>query len=222
MIFPGKLGLGRLGRLGVMRTDRNNNPIAAAVKAGSTNAYTNALSAAGIPWTYGDAFPSNPSIVTIKILGDPVAGARAILSLSPAIQNWYISHTCTMCSQYGVSNNTQFAALPADQQNAIIAGIYQAEGGSGALMTGGVSSVSASMPPLTSSPADSSIPVDLSTPTDYSAAVNPLADGYGGDGDGGGGLDLAGMDGAGTGLSGAALVLLAMAGVVGVMVYARR
>jgi hypothetical protein len=216
MMFPGKLGLGWLGRLGAMRTDRNNNPIAAAVRAGSTNAYTNALSAAGIPWTYGDAFPGDPSMVTIKVLGDPVAGARAILSGSNAIQGWYINHTgASILGQYGVTNAAQFAALPLDQQNAIVAGIYQAEGGSGALMTGGYSPppITAATSPLTPSPADTSSPVDLLL-TD-----NPLA---GGDGtvETADVIDFAGTDG--LGMSGTALAVLVAAGVVGVMVFARR
>lgn len=120
--------------LGAMRTDRNNNPIAAAVRAGSKNAFTKALDAAGVAWTYGDAFPGDASMVTIKVLGDPMAGARAILSGSTALQDWYVNHTgAAVPAKYGVSNNAQFAALPVETQNAIVAEIYSHEGGSGVL-----------------------------------------------------------------------------------------
>jgi hypothetical protein len=119
----------------VQRTDRNNNPIAAAVPAGAKNAYTKALDAAGVPWTYGDGFPGDPSIVTIKILGDPVEGARAILAGSHALQDWYVNHTgAAVMAKYGVANNADFATLDRATQDAIIAGIYQHEGGSGQLV----------------------------------------------------------------------------------------
>jgi hypothetical protein len=120
-------------------------------------------------------------MVTIRVLGDPVAGARAILSGSNAIQAWYINHTgAGVLGQYGVTTGAQFAALPVDEQNAIVAGIYKNEGGSGELMTGGSSSagpVTALVSPLTPSPADSEAPVDVSsyTPLDTSTGDGELA-----------------------------------------------
>lgn len=147
----------------MMRTDRNNNPIAAAVRAGGTNSFTKALNAAGIPWTYGDAFPGDPSMVTIKILGDPVEGARAILANTSAYQDWYINHTGMWAStQFGIKDNADFAALTQEQQDAVIAGIYQREGGSGSLVANRGSSLS--FPP-------SLVP----TPPDLEASLTPPA-----------------------------------------------
>jgi hypothetical protein len=176
-----------------MRTDRNNNLIAAAVRANSTNSYTRALDAAGVPWTYGDAFPGDPSMVTIRILGDPVEGARAILAGSPAIEQWYVNHTGAFAvSQYGVSDSSEFAALDRATQDAIIAGIYQREGGSGQLMAGGtpISTPNVEVsPPTTGSDVESlqaafGLPTDVQ-PTDgveeASANVtNSLTDGMSG------------------------------------------
>ncbi len=116
------------------RTDANNNPIAAAVTTGGTNQFTKALDTAGVPWTYGSTFPNDPKMSTIKILGDPVEGARAILAGSNAIQGWYATSTgSSILKQYGVQNNAQFAASSTPIQNAIVDGIYKAEVGSGIL-----------------------------------------------------------------------------------------
>jgi hypothetical protein len=118
-----------------MRTDRNNNLIAAAVSSGSKNQFTQALDQAGIKWSYGDPFGDNPSMSTIKIEGDAMEAARAILSSTNAIQNWYINHTGKKgASVYGVQNNEDFNNLSKEQQNAYIATIYQSEGGSGKLI----------------------------------------------------------------------------------------
>lgn len=108
------------------RTDRNNNPIAAAIATNSTgNEYTAALDAAGIKWEKGDAFSDNPDMSTIKIDGDPLEASRAILSNSDAIQKWYINHTgADILSQYGVKTGDDFKALDKTDQDAIIKGIY--------------------------------------------------------------------------------------------------
>jgi len=120
------------------RTDRNNNPIAAAMKTGSKgNEFTQALDKAGIKWTQGDAFKDNPSMSSIKILGNAVEGARAILANSGSIQNWYINHTGkTVLPQYGITNNKQFAQASKAVQDKIIKAIYKAEVGSGILTNG--------------------------------------------------------------------------------------
>lgn len=116
------------------RTDRHNNPIAVAVTAGGTNQFTKALDDAGIDWGYGDKFPDNPSMVTIKINGDAFEASRAVLGNTNAIQGWYLNHTGKqILSQYGVSTGTQFKSLSIADQNAIISGIYKAEGGNGLL-----------------------------------------------------------------------------------------
>ncbi|MBI4137441.1 hypothetical protein HY469_05255, partial [Candidatus Roizmanbacteria bacterium] len=107
-----------------MRTDRHNNPIAAAVKAGKTNEFTKALEDAGIGWTYGDPFPNNPSMVTIAIQGDPIEGARVILANTGAIQNWYINHTGkSILAKFKVKNNNDFKQLQKADQDEIIKGI---------------------------------------------------------------------------------------------------
>lgn len=117
-----------------MRTDRNNNPIAAALAGGRPNQFTKALDDAGIPWAVGDPFPGDSSMSSIKILGDPIEGARAILAGSNAIQTWYINHTGkNVLPRFGVTSNKDFAKLPPEQQNAIIKGIYESEGGNGSL-----------------------------------------------------------------------------------------
>lgn len=74
------------------RTDRNNNPIAAAVTTGGRNQFTDALDAAEIPWEHGDRFPNNPKLSTIRVKGDPYEAARAILGNSNALK-WYRSTT---------------------------------------------------------------------------------------------------------------------------------
>jgi len=113
------------------RTDRNNNPIAAAVTTGGRNQFTDALDQAEIPWEHGDPFPNNPKLSTIRIKGDPIEGARAILSNSNALK-WYRGTTGkTILPKYGVRSSDDFAKLPIDHQNDIINGIYQSEGGSG-------------------------------------------------------------------------------------------
>lgn len=117
------------------RTDANNNPIAAAVTTGGTNQFTKALDQAGIKWTYGNQFPNDPNMSTIKVLGNPVEGARAILANSNALQGWYSGHTgAQVMNQYGISNNTDFQKAPIATQNAVIDGIYKKEAGSGILM----------------------------------------------------------------------------------------
>ncbi len=119
-----------------MRTDRNNNPIAASVTTGGNNQFTNALDQASIPWSYGDQFPDNPKLSTIKIHGDPVEGARAILSQSNAVK-WYRGSTGkSILPKYGVRNQADFAGLAPEQQNDIIHNIYSSEGGSGQLTKG--------------------------------------------------------------------------------------
>lgn len=129
------------------RTDANNNPIAAAVTPGGSNQFTQALDKAGIGWTYGSTF-SNGSMATIKILGDPVEGARAILANSNALQGWYANHTgAAVMKQYGIYNNTQFAKATPQVQNAIIDGIYKAEVGSGVLTHPQSGTGAASLPP---------------------------------------------------------------------------
>lgn len=115
------------------RTDRNNNPIAAAVTTGGRNQFTDALDKAEIPWEHGDQFPGNPKLSTIKIKGDPFEGARAILSNSNALK-WYRSSTGkTILPKYNVRSAADFTKLPIDHQNDIINGIYQSEGGRGGL-----------------------------------------------------------------------------------------
>lgn len=116
------------------RTDRHNNPIAVAVSTGGKNEFTDALDKSGIKWSYGDKFPDNPDMQTIKIEGDPVEASRVILSDTGAIQNWYLNHTGKdILAEYGVSNNEDFKALDPDSQKDIINGIYKNEGGSGRL-----------------------------------------------------------------------------------------
>jgi hypothetical protein len=115
------------------RTDRNNNPIAAAVTTGGRNQFTDALDQAEIPWEHGDQFPGNPKLSTIKIKGDPIEGARAILSNSNALK-WYRNTTGkTILPKYGVRSSADFTKLSTDRQNEIINGIYQSEGGNGKL-----------------------------------------------------------------------------------------
>jgi hypothetical protein len=123
-------------KAGGWRTDNNNNPIAAAISTNSSgNEYTKALDAAGIPWEKGDPFSDNPGMSTIKILGDPIEGARAILSNSNAIQNWYVDHTGkSILGQMGVKNSADFKKLSPDDQNKVIASIYKAEVGTGELL----------------------------------------------------------------------------------------
>lgn len=116
------------------RTDRNNNPIAAAVTQGGSNQFTKALDSAGIKWSYGDTFGNNMS--TIKIDGNGQEASRAILAGTNALQGWYASHTgASVMKQYGIKNNVDFAKASPETQNAVIAGIYKAEGGSGSLVT---------------------------------------------------------------------------------------
>lgn len=113
------------------RTDRNNNPIAAAVTTGGRNQFTDALDQAEIPWEHGDQFPNDPKLSTIRIKGDPIEGARAILSNSNALK-WYRSTTGKqILPKYGVRSSADFSKLPIEHQNDIINGIYQSEGGSG-------------------------------------------------------------------------------------------
>ncbi len=118
-----------------MRTDRHNNLIAAAVGMNGKNQFTAALDKAGIKWTFGDPFPNDPNMRTIKIEGDPLEGARAILSQTNAIQGWYVNHTGQKAAQlYGVYSNNDFNKLSPEQQNAYITSIYQSEGGNGSLI----------------------------------------------------------------------------------------
>lgn len=119
------------------RTDRNNNPIAAAVGSNGRNQFTQALDDAGIAWEPGDIFPQNEggaSMRTIRIKGDAFEGARAILSRTNAIQGWYAKSTGrNVLPKYNVRSNEDFARLPRSQQDEIINGIYQSEGGRGHL-----------------------------------------------------------------------------------------
>jgi len=112
------------------RTDRNNNPIAAAMK--EPNAFTAALDQAGIAWTRGDPF--GDGMFTIRILGDGWEGARAILSYSTTLQDWYINHTGKeIMNQLHVYSNWEFQKCTRDVQDQIIQGIYEKEGGDGSL-----------------------------------------------------------------------------------------
>lgn len=122
-------------KLSGMRTDRNNNPIAVAMTSTFGNQFTKALDTAGIPWEPGDKFPGFSIMRTIRILGDPIEGARAILAGSTCIQDWYINHTGkTVLPKYKVKNNKDFWGLSREDQNAIIKGIYEEEGGDGRLV----------------------------------------------------------------------------------------
>jgi len=114
------------------RTDRNNNPIAASMSTNSSgNQYTKALDAAGIPWVKGDTFPGDSSMSTIRIIGDPNEAARAILSNSTSIQDWYLNHTGKdVLAQYGIKNSADFKKADKGTQDAIIQGIYKNENGS--------------------------------------------------------------------------------------------
>lgn len=117
-----------------MRTDRHNNPIAVAVTKNGTNQFTKALDNAGIKWSYGDAFSDNSKMVTIKINGDGIEASRVILSETNAIQGWYIKSTGkSILKKYKVTDNEDFKNLSVEEQDAIIKGIYIAEGGSGEL-----------------------------------------------------------------------------------------
>jgi hypothetical protein len=164
-----------------MRTDRNNNPIAAATRTGTPNAFTKALDSAGIPWDYGDVFPRNASMVTIKILGNPVEGARAILSRTGALSSWYRNHTgAAVMAKYGITDADGFNRLTYEQQNAVINGIYRAEGGDGSL-TAGISTanpgtaVTAYTPTETGAePASQDQTTDFSNSTDISASESEV------------------------------------------------
>jgi len=122
---------------GGFRTDRSNNPIAAAVATGGTNDYTKALDAAGIKWSYGDKFADNPNMQTIKIDNskDAVEASRAILSNSSSIQDWYANHTGkSILTQLGISNNEDFKKADKKTQDTVITEIYKNEGGDGSLV----------------------------------------------------------------------------------------
>lgn len=122
---------------GGFRTDRSNNPIAAAVATGGTNEYTKALDAADIKWSYGDKFADDPNMQTIKIDNskDAVEASRAILSNSTSIQNWYINHSGkSILSQLGINNNEDFKKADKKTQDTVITEIYKNEGGSGSLV----------------------------------------------------------------------------------------
>lgn len=131
------------------RTDRHNNPIAFAVKAGGTNEFTDALDASGIAWEHGDAFPESDSMVTVRVLGDPVEASRVVLANSKALQNWYLQPGrpyANTLKRFNIRNNADFAALPVGAQNDIIATIYKGEVGDGSLIASmhGGSSISTS------------------------------------------------------------------------------
>jgi len=121
-----------------MRTDRHNNPIAAAVTAGGTNAFTHALEAAGISWSYGDAFPNDPNMRTIRIDNPDEAmdAAHAILANTGAIQKWYVNHTGKDDDGVpflNVRSNDDYLALSPPEQMDYIARVYGKEGGNGSL-----------------------------------------------------------------------------------------
>ena len=119
-----------------MRTDRHNNPIAVAVTKNGTNQFTKALDSAGIKWSYGDAFPDNPKMVTVKLANkaDGIEASRVILAETNAIQGWYAGHTGkAVLKKYDVVDNEDFKNLDTEDQDAIIKGIYIAEGGDGSL-----------------------------------------------------------------------------------------
>lgn len=118
------------------RTDRHNNPLAFAMTKGQPNQFTKALDAAGIAWEEGDAFSEGSSMVTVKVLGDPVEASRVVLANTNALQGWYLTKTSykDRLKSFGVSNNQDFQALPEEKQNQIIAAIYKHEVGNGSLM----------------------------------------------------------------------------------------
>lgn len=121
------------------RTDRHNNPIAFAVRTGKTNEFTDALDNAGIQWSYGDPFPENKNMVTVRINNkdDAVEASRAVLANSNALQNWYLSPKRPYASslkQFGIQNNQDFANLPRSTQDQVIATIYKGEVGDGSLI----------------------------------------------------------------------------------------
>jgi len=120
-----------------MRTDRHNNPIAVAVGKNGKNQFTSALDSKGIKWSYGDPFPNNPNMVTIKI-DDPSKSfdaARAILGGTNAIDGWYAKHTGQKgAATYGIKSADDFNKADIQTQNAYIASIYSSEGGNGSLL----------------------------------------------------------------------------------------
>ena len=118
-----------------MRTDRNNNPIAVAVRDNGQNMFTLALDLAKIQWEYGDRFTPHSNMRTIKFktIQDGQEGARVILSKTNAIQ-WYIRHTGKKILQkYNCYSKNAFSVLSLIDQNIIINDIYKHEGGNGKL-----------------------------------------------------------------------------------------
>ncbi len=125
------------------RTDRNNNPLAFAVKAGETNEFTDALDRNGIAWEHGDLFPPDPKtgkqsdMTTVRILGNPVEASRVVLSESGALQNWYMGEKRPYHKnllKFGIRTADDFKNLPTATQNEVIATIYKGEVGNGSLL----------------------------------------------------------------------------------------
>ena len=120
------------------RTDRHNNPIAFAVTAGGTNSFTDALDRNGIAWEHGDPFPGNKSMVTVKVLGNPIEASRVVLAETNALSNWYASQSkeskYKLGSLFGVHNKEDFENLSHEEQNKVIERIYKVEVGDGSLM----------------------------------------------------------------------------------------
>jgi len=117
-----------------MRTDRNNNPIAVSNAAPE---FMNVLKAAGVNFTTEEGADFGGGLKTLKFATpqDGIEGARALLAGSPMAFSWYSNHTGkVVLAQYGIKSNADFAAADKATQDAVIKGIYQAEGGNGSLV----------------------------------------------------------------------------------------
>lgn len=112
-----------MGKTGVMRTDRHNNPTAF-----TTQIAEQAGLVEGVDYVVGDPFPDNPNLFTAKLLKDPIQTTIDVIDkigfyTQGGQQRW--THTAIPQSQW--------LNLSDEAKREVIKDMYRNEGGSGEL-----------------------------------------------------------------------------------------
>ena len=118
---------GAVSETGEMRTDRHNNPTAMTTDVAKTLGLVE-----GVDYTAGDAFDGG---VTARLIGDPVAITIKGLDASAASPDrsaFYTKSGGQRWTHTAISDK-DWSALSLDAKKAVVASMYQKEGGSGKL-----------------------------------------------------------------------------------------
>ena len=131
VVFNTKTGTVSNGSGDPMRTDRNNNPTAMTTDVAKTLGLVQ-----GVDYVQGDKFPGASNLYTAKLLGDPID--TTIKALDTAANDKTKKAFYTQAGQprwtYIAMTDEQWSKLTPEQKKAVVAKMYQNEGGNGSLL----------------------------------------------------------------------------------------